>query len=294
MKRFKGSSGRQLIFDSYDRLLLSWGVDAQEMNLDTTFGQTHVIAVGDRQHPPLLLFHGTADNSAMMWIYNIRALAEKFYVIAVDAIGGSGKSEPNAAYFKSFNQTAWIDEIYNALNLRTSNLCGVSYGAYLSYGYTLSRPEKVEKAVCLAGRIPSTPFEVFTKMMAAFMPEALFPSEKNCKKLLRKLSGSNYSVFEENQELMSHWFYLLKYFNNQSMMRHRIEIHTDTEITRLRDKVVFLIGEHDRLSNYPKAIKRLEDNRIQYKIIQDAGHALNHEKSERINKEIIDFLTRAN
>lgn len=290
MKRYKGSSGKQFIYDSYDLLLHSWGVDFEEKDIETSYGQTHVITVGNAENPPLLLFHGTADNSAMMWIYNIQALSDQFYVIAIDAIGGSGKSEPNAAYFKSFNQAAWIDDIYDALNLHTANICGVSYGAYLSYYYALMRPDKVNRAICLAGRIPSSQFEVFAKMTAAFLPEALFPSEKNCKKLLRKLSGSHYSIFEENEELMKHWYYLLKYFNNQSMMKHKIELHEDAEISKLREKAIFLIGEHDRLSNYPKAIKRLEENRLPYKIINDAGHALNHEKANDVNKEIIDFL----
>jgi len=290
MKRYKSLSGRQLITDSYNKLLHSWGTELQEKDIETSYGLTHVIIIGDRQSPPLLLFHGTADNSAMMWIYNIKELSRKFYIIAVDAIGGSGKSEPNDEYYKNFNQVTWIDDILKALEIHNTNICGVSYGAYLSYHYTLERPSRVNKAICLAGRIPSSQFEVISKMMIAFLPEALFPSEMNCKKLLRKLSGTNYSVFEENEALMKHWYYLLKYFNNKSMMQHKIKINSDSELSKLREKVIFLIGEHDRLTNYPKAIKRLEDNKLNYKIIENAGHAINHEQAELINKEIIEFL----
>ncbi|WP_337033967.1 alpha/beta hydrolase [Paenibacillus illinoisensis] len=290
MKRYKNPLGRQLIYNSYDLLLNSWDTKYEEREVDTTYGRTHVITAGDPQSPPLLLFHGTADNSAMMWIYNIKELSEEFYVIAVDAIGGSGKSEPNTKYYKSFHQATWIDDILRSFQIHTINICGVSYGAYLAYHYTLKRPMNVNKAVCLAGRIPSTQFEVITKMMAAFLPEALFPSERNCKKLLRKLSGTNSSKFEDNEVLMSHWYYLLKYFNNKSMMQHKIEINEDAELSVLKDKVVFLIGKYDRLTNYPKAIKRLEDNELNYKIINNAGHAINHEQADLINKEIIEFL----
>lgn len=290
MERYRNASGKKMIMDSYNMLLHSWETDFEEKVVETTYGLTHVIIAGDRLNPPLMLFHGTADNSAMMWIYNIKDLAKAFYVIAVDAIGGSGKSEPNDEYFRAFNQITWMDDIVTALNIHTINICGVSYGAYLSYNYTLKRPDKVNKAVCLAGRIPSNSFEVIYKMMAAFLPEALFPSEKNCEKLLNKLSGPQRSPFQDNELLMKHWYYLLKYFNNKSMMQHKIEIHTDQEVSELRNKVLFLIGEYDRLSNYPKAIKKLEDNRMNYKIIPDAGHAINHEQADLINKEIIDFL----
>lgn len=289
MKRYKSPQGRQLVHDSYDTLLQSWGVAYVEQDIDTTYGLTHVITVGNPHNTPLLLFHGTADNAAMMWVYNVKALSEQFYLIAVDAIGGSGKSEPNSNYYKQFNQVTWIDEILGHFNLDTTNICGVSYGAYLAYLYTLNRPMKVDKAVCLAGRIPSSQFEVFSKMMTAFLPEALFPSERNCRKLLKKLSGSDISSFEDNEMLMKHWYYLLKYFNNKSMMQHKIEIHADIELQALRDKVVFFIGEYDRLSNYPKAIKRLEENKITYKIINGAGHAINHEQAAIINKKIIEL-----
>ncbi|WP_230202549.1 alpha/beta fold hydrolase [Paenibacillus ihumii] len=278
--------------DSYDKLLSAWETSFKERDIETTYGQTHMIIAGDPQHPPLLLFHGTADNSAMMWVYNIKELAEKFYVIAVDAIGGSGKSEPNLNYGHQFDQVRWIDEIVSVLDMESLNVCGVSYGAYLSYYYTLKRPDKVNKAICLAGRIPSSQFEIMSKMMAAFLPEALLPSEKHCKKLLRKLSGPNYIKFAENEVLITHWYYLLRYFNNKSMMHHKIAIMDDAaEIAKARGKLLFLIGKYDRLSNYPQAIKKLEDNELNYKIIKDAGHALNHELPEIINEEIISFLT---
>jgi len=65
MDRYKSLSGRQLILDSYDQLLQAWGVDVAECDIHTSYGQTHIITAGDPQHPPLMLFHGTADNSAI-------------------------------------------------------------------------------------------------------------------------------------------------------------------------------------------------------------------------------------
>lgn len=132
----------------------------------------------------------------MMWIYNMKDLSQEFYVIAVDTIGGSGKSEPNNEYWRTFNQITWIDDIVTPLDIQNMNICGVSYGAYY---YTLKRLDKVNKAVCLAGRIPSNSFEVMLKMMTAFLPEALSPSEKNCTKLLHKFSGPHHSTFHNNE-----------------------------------------------------------------------------------------------
>ncbi|CAM3586513.1 alpha/beta fold hydrolase [Marinicrinis lubricantis] len=212
-------------------------------------------------------------------------------MVAVDIIGGSGRSEPNSNYYSQFSQVVWIDEVMDALQIQKAHICGVSYGAYLSYLYTLKRPDRVNKAVCLAGRIPSSQFEVMMKMMAAFLPEALFPSEKSCRRLLNKLTAPGSIVFQENEALMRHWYYLLKYFNNRSMMQHKIEIHPNHELKMLKKNTLFLIGEYDRLTNYKKAIHRLDENELNYTVIRDAGHAINHEQAAVINREIVGFLS---
>ena len=291
MQRYKTIEGQHLIYESYEKLLTSWNVIYEQRDIMTSYGVTHIITAGTSTNPPLLLLHGTADNSAMMWIYNIQQISEHFYVIAVDTIGGSGKSEPNEKYYKNFDQTAWLDELLESLSIETAHIAGVSYGAYLAYHYAIMRPSKVKKIVCLAGRVASSQFEVMSKMMRAFLPEALFPTEANCKRLLKKLSGPNYSVFENNAELMKHWYYLLKYFNNKSMMKHKLTIFNHKQIELIRDKSLFLIGDQDILSNYPKAINKLKENQLNYMIVKQAGHAINHEQSEEVNTEIIKYLS---
>jgi len=290
MNRYKSKVGQDLIHESYDKLLDTWNVVVEQQDIITSYGSTHVITAGAPSNPPLLLLHGVGDNSAMMWVYNIQQLSERFYVIAIDAIGGSGKSEPNEKYDREFDQSEWLDQVLESMGIETTYIAGVSYGAYLAYHYAITRPTKVKRIVCMAGRVPSSQLEVMIKMMKAFLPEAIFPTERNCKKLLRKLSGPNFSVLEDNTDLMNHWFYLLKYFNNKSMMKHKTLIFTNEQIQSIKGNSLFLIGEHDILSHYPKAIKKLQDNQLNYKIVKDAGHAINHEQSESVNAEIIRYL----
>lgn len=290
MKRYKSQEGQALIHESYDQLLHSWSVAHEQQQIMTSYGNTHVIIAGEKVNPPLLLLHGVGDNSAMMWIYNIEQLSKCFYVVAVDAIGGSGKSEPNEQYYKGFDQSVWLDELLESLGIEETKIAGVSYGAYLAYHYAIMRPSKVRKIVCLAGRVASSQGEVMRTMIKAFLPEALFPTEKNSKKLLRKLCGPNYTVFENNTVLMNHWYYLLKYFNNKSMMQHKTIIFNDTQLQLLRDKSLFIIGEQDILSNYPKAIHKLRDNQLNYKIVKQAGHAVNHEQADEVSADICSYL----
>lgn len=287
IKPFKKDEGRLRVHQSYERLLDQWGIPVREEDVETTFGRTHVLIAGEPDNPPLLLFHGVGDNSALMWIYNMAELSKHFYVIAVDTLGGPGKSTPNDRYNKSFDQAIWVDQIVQQFKLENINIAGVSNGAYLASYYTITYPAKVNKMIGMAGGIKLN----MIKMMLLFLPEALLPaSEKTTKKLLRKLCAPHTSnVFEDNEEIMSHWTYLLKYFNNRAMMVHKYKKFTSDELAALREKALYLIGEHDRMSNYPAAIMELEKHSIAYKIIPNAGHGINHEQADRINEEIIQY-----
>jgi len=88
MKIYKSEAAKKNVLDTYDKLLEMWDVDKEERDVPTTFGKTHVIICGDKKYPPLVLFHGVGDNSALMWLYNAKAWAQKFRVVAADTIGG--------------------------------------------------------------------------------------------------------------------------------------------------------------------------------------------------------------
>jgi pimeloyl-ACP methyl ester carboxylesterase len=291
VKRFRKQEGKQLVYESYDELLELWNVEKKEIDLETTYGKTHIIIAGKRENPSLLLFHGVGDNSAIMWIYNIQELVKHFFIIAVDTIGGPGKSEINENYIKKFEQALWIDEILNTLDINKTNIAGVSNGAYLTQYYAIKRPSRINKVVCMAGTISAKGSQnPLFRMMKVFLPEALFPTEKNTKRLIKKLCGPNYEAFINNDRLMKHWAYLLKYFNNRAMMYHKIIRFNDEEIATIRDRSLFLIGDYDRLVYHPDSVKALTDNNLNYKIVKNAGHGINHEQHELINKEIIHFL----
>jgi pimeloyl-ACP methyl ester carboxylesterase len=223
-----------------------------------------------------------------MWIYNARALSEHFRIYAVDTIGGPGKSEPNAEYFKAYDQIRWIDELLDALKIERTYAAGVSNGAYLTTHYFIKRPERVIRAVCMSGAGGGSMLR-----MLAFVPAALFPTERNIKKLLKKLCGPNTAGLTDNAEILRHWEYLLKYFNTRSMMYQKTVRFKDEELKTLSGRALFLIGESDGLIKLPGDLEKLERNHIGYKVIKNAGHALNHQQPELINREIVDFLLKA-
>ena len=130
MKIYRTKKQQKIILETYDKLLNEWVCPFLEKDIATSYGTTHIIEAGKDGAPPLVLFHGVGDDSALMWIYNAAFLAEHFKLYAVDTLGGPGKSVPNGNYNADFDDTLWIDEILNGLKLDRAFFAGVSHGAY--------------------------------------------------------------------------------------------------------------------------------------------------------------------
>lgn len=291
MKKYRGKRAGENILRTYDLLLKEWGTATEEMNIRTRYGMTHIITAGKKDAAPVVLFHGVGDDSALMWIYNAKELAKHYHIYAVDTIGGPGKSEPDENYNKDFDDVLWIDDIFSALKLDKASIAGVSHGGYMVQLYTLRRPERVRKAVAISSGVASgdkngSPMKT---MMKIFLPEALFPTKKNIEKLLKKLSGKQVAAFTENEKIMEHYGWLLKGFNNMAMGYHKVNVFTDEEIDKIRDRIVYLIGEEDPFAKLggKEALVKYKMNTTFY---PDAGHGLNHELAGEINKKLIDIL----
>ena len=100
VKVYKNEKAKVRINATYDNLLTKWNVEKEEKDIPTTYGTTHVIQCGYERNPPLVLFHGVGDDTALMWFYNAEALSRRFRIYAVDTLGGPGKSCPNVKYNK--------------------------------------------------------------------------------------------------------------------------------------------------------------------------------------------------
>jgi pimeloyl-ACP methyl ester carboxylesterase len=292
MKIFKSEAGRQQVWESYDQLVKQWGVEVEETDLETSFGSTHIIRAGSRDLPPLLLFHGVGDNSALMWVYNARELAEHFHLIAVDTIGGPGKSRPNERYKRQgMDHKLWFGELLDGLGVEQAYAAGVSMGCLLVQTLLIAWPDRIKGIVGMAGLPVHPGLKSFSlKAMTVFLPEALFPTENNTRKLLLKMSGANASVFTDNELLMRHYGQLLRHSNKMAMAKHPRKRFTAEEAAILRDRALFLVGDKDRIAYYPGCGQALEELGIPHEILPDTGHGINHEQAEKVNQSMIKFL----
>ena len=303
MKVYRNKKQEEIIRQTYDQLLKLWGCELLERDVQTNFGITHVIEAGQDGAPPLVLFHGVGDDSALMWIFNAAELSKHFKIYAIDTIGGPGKSVPNKNYNENFDDIAWIDQIFDELKLEKAFIAGVSNGGFLVQYYTLKHPEKVIKGISISSSVAAASNEAvdpknakkakaaaMKNMMKIFLPEALFPTDKNVCNLIKKMCGKNYNVFTENPTSMAHYKGLLRGFNNMAMRYHKVIAFTSAEVDSIRDKLIFLVGEDDPFEKLGGK-ERLIENHMNATFYPDAGHGLNHELSSQINAKIVEVLS---
>ena len=289
MKVFKSEGGKKSVLESYDKLVAQWGVDTEEKFIETKFGKTHVFLVGDKSNPPLLMFHGVGDNSAVMWVMNMHELSQHFYCIAIDTLGGPGKSEPNDHYVKNeFNIIGWINDLVRQLKLDRFYMVGVSHGAYLVFLYTTHEKEKVIKTVCIEGGIITNPLRSMIRTLMLAFPEILIPTRKNIIKIMKKMKPGS-DLFEKHPEVIDHMVLVMKSHNQVAMTPHTLEKYNRDSGIAVRDKLYFLFGSNlqDKRNS---VIELLNEGQYSYKIFDGAGHGLNMEKPEMVNKEIVTYL----
>jgi pimeloyl-ACP methyl ester carboxylesterase len=290
MKAYRSKKAGDNIIRTYDELLKQWKVSVEEVMVPTTYGSTHVIITGKEDGKPLLMFHGVGDDSALMWIYNAKTLGEQFRLYAIDTIGGPGKSIMGEMYNKDFDDVLWIDEIINYLGLDRISVMGVSNGGYLVQLYTLNRPEKIDKAISLSASVPvGKSGNMMKTMMKIFLPEALFPTTGNVKKLLRKLSGNHVEVFIDNKMILEHYSWLLKGFNNMAMRFHKVHMFTEEEVEQIKNRIFYLVGLEDPFEKLGGE-DLLRNYGMNVRFYEGAGHGINHELSDEINKMIIRIM----
>jgi pimeloyl-ACP methyl ester carboxylesterase len=291
MKVYKNEKAKRNVYTTYDQLLGLWGVAVKEIDLSTTYGTTHVISCGKEDKPPLVLFHGVGDNSALMWIFNAKELAEHYQIFAIDTIGGPGKSCPNENYNKDFDATKWLDEIFNSLRLDRAYIAGVSNGSYITQHYAIMRPERVIKIISMSGCVSvkenGSPLKT---MLKVFLPEALFPTKNNVIRLIEKLTGENSEVFTKNTIIMEHYTYLLKGFNNMAMSYHKLKYFDEAQLSLIRDKALFLRGDSDPLGDEARVKAILDKYNMNYRFFKGVGHGINHEICKEINNIIIEYF----
>ena len=284
---FRKFGGEEHFYKAYDKMLEYWPA-VESIYVETIYSRTHLLVLGPEDAQPLILLHGMVLSSTV-WYKNVEELSKNYRVYCVDIPADFGKSSIKKPLKTKDDYIEFFNQLIMQLHLEEFSLLGHSFGGFLALTYALSNPTGLKKLVLLApaGSVYALPFKFYLKAM----PPAIFPSNK------RTIALCNYFLAKKNKlmDIIEEDFinqldvsFIHCFPKNQILAR----VFTDEELRELNLPTLFIVGEEEVIYNGAKAAKRISDliPNVQTNVIPNAGHALNIEQPEVINKIILRFL----
>jgi pimeloyl-ACP methyl ester carboxylesterase len=264
---YKSAEGARAIRERYLKFLKHWPVANQQLRVPTREGETFVVACGAETAPPLLLFHGSASNSAM-WMGDVVAWAPYFRVYAIDMIGEPGLSAPSRPRSESEAHALWLDDVMRALSLTRASIVGVSLGGWLALDYATRRPERVESLVLLCpSGIGRQKMSVLFKVMALRML-GRWGTRKAREMILGRAPAKVPAAIQRFVDFMS---LIHEHFRPRMA---KLPIFSDAALKRLTMPVMAIAGGKDVLLDSAATKSRLERNvsHAEIRYFPESGH----------------------
>nr|MCR5649820.1 hypothetical protein [Lachnospiraceae bacterium] len=108
---YKNEDSMKKMYEFYDKTLASLDIPYSEDCIDTSFGKTHCLLVGDPKKPRICTIHG-GNGIATLNLKLFLPLLEEYCIIAPDVIGMPGKSDPyRNISSKKDEYGLWIKEV---------------------------------------------------------------------------------------------------------------------------------------------------------------------------------------
>jgi len=191
---FKSKEGKEKIITLYNQKLKELEIEYSEKLVETKFGKTNVIRVGNTNLPPLLLIHGTGGCSPQI-LYSFPNLASKYCVYAIDVLAQPNKSAENRLDMKSLDYGKWLIEVIIKLRLKDVTLVGFSFGGFISLKALEFNETPIRQAFLIAPVyiVNGNPFVGLFKM---FLPLKKFIKTNN-QKYIKKVMDSLFSDYDD-------------------------------------------------------------------------------------------------
>ena len=289
---YKTKAGKEIAYQSYDRVLELWEVDYREEYVETSYGQSHVVVVGEAEQPPLVLLPGLFAD-ATMWYPNVAALSKYYQVYVLDMMNYGGKSIPAGKAIQGIeNYAGWFHQLLDHYGLDRVAVGGLSYSSWLALALAREHPER------FAGLLMLDPSETFMPMdggiaWKGFKAFVFFPSREKYREFFLWMGGG-YS----NPQMdiwAEHLLDVIEFGSVKMTDVPRHKIYTPEELEMIQMPVLIMAGGKPILYKDPQEFKANALRAIPHAevvIVPGAGHGLNAEKPEAVNREMIEFLKR--
>jgi pimeloyl-ACP methyl ester carboxylesterase len=283
---YRTAAGEAEIHTIYDRQLLRLNLPHESRMVSTRFGTTHLLELGPKAAPPLVVLHGgnTTSPLTLGWL---RPLIGSYRVYAPDTIGHPGKSAPVRLSPHDDSYGQWLVEVQEALGLQQPPVVAGSYGAGIFLRAAVYAPERFGKAVLLIpSGLVSIPISSMLYLLWWMGLYRLSPSRSRLERLLWPIVKDE-PVDEELFEITE------AVFRNMRIESEMPRNVTRQELVRFKAPVLVLAGERDGLFPAAKVVKRARQvfpNLVAAEVLAGATHYLPVRIHAALNERCGRFL----
>lgn len=241
--------------------------------------------------PPLVLLHGMGNNSKS-WIHQMDYFKKRFTVIAWDAPGYGGSSDPTEEfqYFSQFSDH--LKRLLDYLSIHNVFLLGHSMGAAVAIDFSIRFPEMVNKLIIAAptrGSAALTTDENFKKRTQRHnLIDEIAPKDIARTRVPRLLSvNPSESVQKYAIEIMSE----VRSSGYKSVANGLFHLNQMDEYSKVSKPTLIMCGEEDRVTPVSESeiiVRNIVGSRLV--VIPGAGHLCYMEKQDIFNECLMKFL----
>lgn len=243
------------------------------------------------QGPPLVLLHGGLGDSRE-WRRQLEGLAEEFTVVAWDAPGCGGSSDPPGTW-RLPDYADCLAGLIRALDLGRPHVGGLSWGGGLAlelYRRHPQVPRSLLLASAYAGWAGSLPPELVQERLDQVMREAELPPEQWVRGYLPGLftDAAPAEVVEEALAMMLE----VRPAGMRPMVLGLAEADLRDMLPHIQVPTLLLYGDADRRSP-PEVVARDLHAKIpgsRLVVLPGVGHQCDMEAPDRFNAEVRGFL----
>jgi pimeloyl-ACP methyl ester carboxylesterase len=287
---FTSPQGEIETLQAYQSVMDRWPVPFIELNVSTSFGETHVIASGPENAPAVVLLHALFA-TATAWYRTVDALSQHYRTYAVDVIGEANKSRPSRPISSLDDFLCWFTELVDGLGIAQMYLVGNSYGGFTAAYYAMHLPERIRKLALIApvatfhGVRPFYTNMFIPKMMYLFLP--WLPGR-------RQTMRRSVAWMHDGLPVDPAWQPLFTLEMEHGRMTSQVfpRLYSAEELAQIKAPTLLILGEQEKI--YPadeasQAARSLMPG-IQVQIIPKAHHITALAQPELVNACLLKFF----
>lgn len=284
---YKSEIAREALLKRYNQKQQSLKIPTEDIYVNTFAGKTHVLASGDLNNPPVVLFHAF-NAGAPVSLEPIKGLHKDYRLYAVDTIGQANKSDETRLSLKNEDYGKWASTVLSELRIEQASVIGVSYGGFLALKLIQFAPEKVSKAILVvpAGIVDGHIGKLLRKVTFPMVRFLVTKSEKS----LKKFMDAFFTTYNE-EDVSS-----IKHVIMGTKQDHRKPpLINKSDLERFESPTYVMVADNDVFFPERKVVKKAKlifKNLKECYVLKNSKHAPCPEDFPQIESKIKDWLSQ--